>query len=165
MIVKESSGKLPIGLYGFTNLHADGLFDECTSIETPFDFNGQYCTAFFRPLTVNRSELIYPESSTINDRSTNWITLLQVLGLVFGEPLGRVTPKLAKATTNTNVFPSISFCLPSSCSADDLGKAIGQLVGSFVINNYSIVTYTSEKYCFKNSNQSPSFEAADIVVM
>jgi hypothetical protein len=47
----------------------------------------------------------------------------------------------------------------------DLGQAVAELIGSYVIANYSLVTVTDEQYCFKESNKPPTFDGATITVM
>lgn len=167
-IVKESSGKLPIGFYGGSNnFHAVGLFDECLSVRAPSGFTGQYCTAFFYPGPI-RFEDIVNETSTNNNlaRSVNLATLWQMLGIIRGDDDVMVEPKLAQASPQTAFFPSIGLCIPSSCSAQDLGEALAQVVGSYVIANLSIVTFTDDTYCFKSpANKHHPFDGADISVM
>ena len=168
--MKESSGKVPIGLYGGGNLHADGLFDECLAVRAP-NFDGQYCTAYFKAAAVNESEILLTEwpssndnSDDVQERSANLVTLLQLLGLL-SPNVERVEPKVETADVITYVFPSISFCLPSSCSAQDLGQAVAELIVSYIIANYSIVTVTDERYCFKENKDPTSFDAPEITVM
>ncbi|XP_032794863.2 nose resistant to fluoxetine protein 6 [Daphnia magna] len=164
MQMKESSGKVPIGLYGSGNFHADGLFDECLAVRGP-NFTGQYCTAYFKAAPVMQSDIIDPQVPTNNEeRSANLVTLLQLLGAL-SPSAGRVEPKVAKADVLAYAFPSISFCLPSSCSADDLGQAVAELVGSYIIANYSLVTVTDEVYCFTDDEDPPSFDGPDITVI
>lgn len=158
-LVQESSGQLPPGLFGSFNVQADGLFDECQAVQAPH-FNGQYCKVFFKTAPVDQSELLPPEE--LNERS-NYITFFQILGKFLGSD--RVEPKFAEASSYTYMLPSISFCLPSSCSATDLGQAVGELVGSYVIANKSVVTVTDEQYCFKEDNEPPPFDSATITVM
>ncbi|XP_057365085.1 nose resistant to fluoxetine protein 6-like [Daphnia carinata] len=170
MQMKESSGKVPIGLYGSGNFHADGLFDECLAVRGP-NFTGQYCTAYFKAAPVTESDIIYQDMSTnlddnedVEQRSANLVTLLQLLGIL-SSSAGRVEPKIAQADVLAYAFPSISFCLPSSCSADDLGHAVAELVGSYIISNYSLVTVTDEVYCFTDHEDPPSFDGPDITVI
>jgi hypothetical protein len=162
--VKESSGQLPPGLFGSFNFQADGLFDECQAVKTP-DFDGQYCKVFFKTAPVNQSEIV-PQKSTGEEQSerSNFITIFQLLGIRF---LGtdRVDPKLSAADAYSHLLPSVSFCLPSSCSAVDLGQAVAELIGSYVIANKSIVTITDEQYCFEESNSPPALDGATITVM
>ena len=165
--MKESSGKVPVGLFGSGNLHADGLFDECLAVRAP-NFDGQYCTAYFKAEPVTESEIIWsPEAAYKEDaeeRSANFVTLLNLLGFL-SPNTGRVEPKVETADEITYALPSISFCLPSSCSAQDLGQAVAELIGSYIIANYSIVTVTDERYCFKENKDLISFDAPEITVM
>lgn len=160
--MQESSGKLPLGLFGAGNLHADGLFDECLAIRTPLQFYGQYCTVFFKAALVDEELLETP--SQMESRSSNLLTLLKLLGMLI-PPSGSVVPKLAEADVITYAFPSISFCLPSSCSAQDLGQSVAELVGSYAIGNYSIVTVSDEHYCFRDDKEPISYDGPDITVM
>lgn len=161
--MKESSGNLPPGLFGSDNIHADGLFDECLAVRAP-GFNGQYCSVFFKPIPVDQSEIL-SSSESFNDNNegrSNFITIFQLLGF---RGSYRVEPKLSVADPYTYILPSVSFCLPSSCSATDLGQAVAELIGSYVIANYSIVTITDEQYCFKANDDPPTFDGATITVM
>lgn len=165
--MKESSGKVPIGLYGSGNFHADGLFDECLAVRGP-NFTGQYCIAYFKAAPVNESEILYSKringDGNVEERDANLVTLLQLLGILSSVE-GRVEPKVAQADVIAYAFPSISYCLPSSCSANDLGQAVAELVGGYIIANYSLVTVTDEAYCFKENEDAPSFDGPDITVM
>ena len=162
-LVKESTGQLPPGLFGSSNIHAEGLFDECIAIRAP-EFNGQYCTVFFKPTDVDESDILPPPKHPVDDPSdrSNFITIFQILGLMSPD---RVEPKVALADPGTYILPSISFCLPSSCSADDLGQAVAQLVGSYVIGNKSFVTVADEQYCFKESDDPLNFDGSVIAAM
>lgn len=164
--MKESSAKLPPGLFGAYNYHADGLFDECLAIQAP-SFEGKYCTLFLKPVPVEESEILPPSSSVIEDPNerSNFITIFQLLGLISGPD--RVEPKVAGIEADSYGNPSVSFCLPSSCSGEDLGQAVAQLIGSYVIANHSIVTVIDDRICYTDEkiNEPPNFDAADIVVM
>ena len=167
----ESSGELPLGFWGAGNLKADGLFDECLAIRGPEEagFVGQYCTVSLWVVPLDPSEIQSTEnqqsdSIAINSRA-NLATLFQLINKILGGPPGTVEPKVSNATSLTSSLPSVAFCLPSSCSAADLGQAIGQLVGTSPIGNYSIVTYADEGYCFTEESKRPSFDGWDIFVM
>jgi hypothetical protein len=161
--VQESTGDLPPGLFGSYNIHADGLFDECLVVRAP-GFDGQYCSVFLQPVAVDQSEILPPSESTSNEdqERINFITIFQLLGLLGPD---RVEPKVSTADAYTYTLPSISFCLPSSCSAADLGQAVAELIGSYVIANSSIVTVTDEQYCFKESYDPPNIDGPGITVM
>lgn len=159
-----------------SRFHAEGMFDECLAVQAP-NFTGQYCTAFFGLTPVNESELVYlpndnntgpavAELLNSSARSTNLVTLLQLVGWLLGDQNVRLDrPKLGNAFPNVQILPGISFCLPSSCTADDLGQALGELIGTYVISNSSIRTITDEYFCFKQTDDSPTFDGPDIAVM
>lgn len=69
-LVQESSGKLPVGLLGAGNFHADGLFDECLAVQTPSQlaFRGQYCTVFFKPAVIPDDQPIIEISDSNSQR-------------------------------------------------------------------------------------------------
>lgn len=157
--MQESSAHLPPGLFGANNIHADGLFDECLAVRAP-GFEGYYCSVFFMPKAVDETEILPPTEA--NEKS-NFITIFQLLGNLLGSD--RIEPKWTVADSNTYIYPSTTFCLPSSCSAADLGKAVAELIGSYVIANNSLVTVTDEQYCFKESNDPPPFDGVTITVM
>ncbi|XP_046461507.1 nose resistant to fluoxetine protein 6-like [Daphnia pulex] len=160
--MQESSAKLPPGLFGSRNIHADGLFDECLAVRAP-GFDGQYCSVYFQPVAVDQSEILPPRSFNENHEGRrNFVTIFQLLGLLGSD---RVEPKVSVADASTYIYPSTTFCLPSSCSAADLGQAVAELIGSYVIANYSIVTVTDEQYCFKENNDPPTFDGATITVI
>uniref|UniRef100_A0A0P5TA70 Nose resistant to fluoxetine protein n=1 Tax=Daphnia magna TaxID=35525 RepID=A0A0P5TA70_9CRUS len=157
--MQESSAQLPPGLFGSNNIHADGLFDECLAVRAP-GFDGQYCSVSFMPQAVDESEILPP--TEVNEKS-NFITIFQILGNLLGTD--RIKPKRAVADPNTYIYPSTTFCLPSSCSAADLGQAVAELIGSYVIANISLVTVTDEQFCFKESNDPPPFDGVTITVI
>lgn len=166
----ESSGGLPIGFFGSGNFHADGLFDECLAIRGPKEsgFKGKYCTIFFSTTTVDPSEVL-PISPI--DGKANLVTIFELINQILGGMVlqsGRVEPKTSKAGFSSYLFPSISFCLPSSCSADDLGQSVAQLVGTFLISEdpfTSILTTADDGYCFTDDPVGPSFDGPEIAVL
>jgi hypothetical protein len=157
---------MPPGLIGVHNYHADGLFDECLAVRAP-GFDGQYCSIFFKLSVVNESEILPPESPSLHqERSSiinNFVSLFQILGIVLGSD--RVKPKVSAAESNSALYPGTTFCLPSSCSAADLGQAVAELIGSYVIANHSIVTVADELFCFKEKIVQPPFDSVTIIVM
>ena len=53
-------------------------------------------------------------------------------------------------------MPSVSFCIPSTCSARDLRSAVAQLLnGHRVIKgeNFSLVAITNENYCYTQGSE------------
>jgi len=169
--VYESSGDyLPLGFFGGSgNLHSDGLFDECLAIRGPEEENflGQYCSVFLSLAPVSESEMVYSLPETENSKA-NVITIFQLINQLLGASSNGILlePKVARASAATSSFPSTVFCLPSSCTANDLGQAVAQLIGTNILpNNYSIVTLTDEGYCFTDNPSPPSFDGPDIAVM
>jgi hypothetical protein len=161
--VQESSGQLPMGLFARGNIHADGLYDECLAVRAP-NFSGKYCNVYFVPTIVNPSEIIKPADNENDDQRANLIGIFQLLGVVLTS--GRTEPKFTNADSYTSSFPSISLCLPSSCSSSDLGEAVAQLIGGYVFGgNVSIVTVTDDYYCFVDNPPPPTFDGPDIAVM
>ena len=167
--VYESSGDyLPLGFFwgdllsGTLNWHSDGLFDECLAIQGPeeADFKGQYCSVFLSLTPVNQYEVM-----PANEERSSMVTLFQLINQLIGGTAGLVEPKVAQADSSATGLPSTVFCLPSSCTADDLGQAVAQLIGTNVIGNSSILTITGEKYCFTKNQDPPSFDGPDIAVM
>ena len=150
-----------MGLLARGNIHADGLFDECLAVRAP-NFSGKYCNVYFVPTIVDPSEIIKPTIE--NDERANLIGIFHFLGERFG--YRRVKPKVSQADPTSYVFPSVSLCVPSSCSSSDLGEAVAQLIGGYVFSgNVSIVTVTDDNYCFVDNPPPPSFDGPDIAVM
>ena len=150
-----------MGIFARGNIHADGLFDECQAIRGS-TFSGKYCNVYFVPTVVDPSEILLP----INNERANLIGVFQLLGSLLSSY--QVKPKVVKADPTSYIFPSISLCLPSSCSSTDLGEAVAQLVGGYVFaaGNFSIATVTDDNYCFvDNRPPPPSFDGPDITVM
>ena len=159
----ESSAQLPAGLIGYGNYHAEGLFDECLAVVAPKRFHGRYCTVFFRPEPVdwstNNPSIDYDHNTT-----TPMSFILQKL---FGSALdvARIEPKLSSPDAMTYAFPSLSLCLPSSCSASDIGQSFAQLIGSYIIANQSMVTIADDDYCFTEDNEPSTFDGPTIAFM
>ena len=156
-----------MGLFARGNIHADGLYDECLVVRAP-NFSGKYCNVYFVPTIVDPSEIETIDESSItnnNNGRTNLIGTFQLLGTVLTSGR-RKEPKFTNADSSTSGFPSISLCLPSSCSSSDLGEAVAQLIGRYVLGgNVSIATVTDDNYCFVDNPPPPSFDGPDITVM
>ena len=105
--------------------HDMGLFDECLSAVNPTrdkDVNGsfqaKYCTVFFHhQQSSNKSAIIGQE---INSNE--------------GEPVDYAS---------NFVYPSVAFCIPSTCSARELRSAVADRV-----RHLSLVSVTSEDFCY-----------------
>lgn len=154
----ESSGQLPAGIVGEGSYHAEGLFDECQRARSdPYRFRGKFCTVFLKLAPIGESETIFRDS-TIEDHESS-SSVLFILGRIFGMSLDstkRIKPKVAKSDIYTTIlnYPSLSLCLPSTCSSSDLGHSIAQMVGSYVIGNQSIVTIADDNLCFTDDQPS-----------
>ena len=155
----ESSAELPAGIIGNENYHAEGLFDECLAIRSiPDRFGGQYCTLFFKMDPIDHSDITvhagpYPEEFNIFRRLVDNTV--------------RVKPKIAASDSLVlyHNYPSLSLCLPASCSASDLRQSVANLIGQFVIANHSVVTMSGENFCFSQDRHPQSFDGLDIVAL
>ena len=176
--VLEASAQLPAGIIDNGNYHAEGLFDECLSIQSmPERVRGKYCTLFFKEELIDQTEINYgdsvissPSQLTIGSFSRTSNTIADSLNQLFGISVvdnATVKPKISGANIWTLYFnyPSMSLCLPSSCSASDVGESVANIIGPFVINNQSIVTISDESFCFSDDRDPPSFDGPDIAVM
>ena len=125
----ESSGRLVedlIYIEGSDNVHhGSGLFDECLSVESDrigVPFQGQYCTVFFKLQPVEEE----------GDHINNFI----------GE----------KETESIFTYhkPTVGFCLPSTCTANDLNSAVSQFLGFRIVHgrNFSVVAISDENNCY-----------------
>lgn len=165
----ESSAQLPFGIIENENYHAEGLFDECLTIHSvPKRVRGQYCTVFFKTYTVDPSDIEYLPAVKALPSSITAIT--NTLMELFGSSIANnmtVKPKVSRANIWTLYYnyPSMSLCLPSSCSASDLGESMANLIGKFIISNQSIVTISDDSFCFSDDHVQSSFDGPDIAVM
>ena len=132
-----------IHIEGSDNVHHEsGLFDECLSVQPDgVPFQGQYCTIFFKLKAVQEAG----DDEYIFD----------------GEE--------EKESVFTYQKPSVSFCLPSTCTAGDLNSAFDQLLGFRVVNgqNFSIVPIGNAYNCYtKEKIQANStFDAVTITIL
>ena len=162
ILVYESSAKFPEGWFGSSNPSAFGLFDECLSIHPPnLNFQGQYCTVFFKPVYLDEIEL---EGQSRQERM-NWLTIYGLIGWWFNNDATLIEPKIFNTDPYPYVYPSIGFCIPSSCSPSDFRSAVAQQVGVFPLTNFSIATAADEKYCFTESNEPIHFDGPDIAFL
>ncbi len=158
----ESSAKFPEGWYGSSNPSAIGLFDECLSIHPPNqNFQGQYCTVFFKPVTLDGIEL----DEDVRQERLNWLTIYGLIGWWFNKDSALIEPKLFHTDPYPYVYPSIGFCIPSSCSAADFRSAVAQQVGVFPMGNLSIATAADENYCFTESNEPIVLDGLDVAFL
>ena len=103
--------------------HEMGLFDECLAVSTASSFQAKYCTVFF-------------------DSSSN-------------ESASIVTSDKRQVRTVENmsnfVKPSVAFCIPSSCTADDLCSAVAHRLRHrrrSLLAPYLLLPITSEDFCY-----------------
>ena len=159
--------KSPIG-------YAYGQFDECLEVRAP-SFQGQYCSVFYTPIVqkINETDPAEPLKETLTPLNSQWIDFYNLLNFLWGlRGRKNITPAVREG--GLNYIPlgypqGMGFCIPSSCSAEDLGNAVGQLIGtSGYINNgtqESIATLYNEKYCFTDTKDPPQFDGVDIAVL
>jgi hypothetical protein len=138
--VYESSGSLTDKLMidtGTGNVqHEMGLFDECLaaiSITSPVaaSFNqAKYCTVFFD------SDHQQQQMKMTNNRSES--------------SSRRPSNKISQPVENMSNFvkPSVAFCIPSSCTADDLRSAIALRLHQRRPLTELLLPSTSEDFCY-----------------
>ncbi len=165
----ESSAELPAGIIGNENYHAEGLFDECQAVRSvPDRFGGQYCTVFFKTTPIDPLEIVdadEPADAALYHEELG--TLRRLLGSSVMDNAVRVKPKLLDNDPWVlyHNYPSMSLCLPSSCSASDLGQSVANLIGQFAIDHQSIVTISDEQFCFAQDRHPRSFDGLDIAAL
>ena len=135
----ESSGSLTDKIVetGSGNVHHDmGLFDQCLAAVDPrresdmsVAFQAKYCTVFFD----DYQEMDMPVSN-LEDDSVAALNESVVRLFNEGEPVENVS---------NFVKSSVSFCIPSTCSARELRSAVARRVRDF-----SLVAITNEDYCY-----------------
>ena len=127
----ESSGSLTDKLIETNsgNLYHDmGLFGECLAAVDPIrdsgiigSFKAKYCTVFFHQKQP-------PNNSSVGGEGQEMMSSNE------GEPLNN---------TSNFVYPSVAFCIPSTCSARELRSAVANRV-----RHLSLVSVTSEDFCY-----------------
>lgn len=137
----------------------NGLYDECLAIRAPSGFTGKYCKAYFKPVAVNASSgtfeplnFLWKKQQPMPITLNSIFTLVQFLGLFFAshadrsEFSSRVSPIALQE--NKRNLPSVAFCVPSSCSAEDVGRSLSQQMGKYLVgNNRSFLTIIDESDC------------------
>lgn len=160
--VYDATGKLSEDFCNFTSVgtrhqttrHETGLYEECISI-TLDEFEGQYCTIFFEVEPVKDSEFI-EDSKNNNPR---------IKAPKLKNSLSQFTPFFY---TMSSITGMIDFCLPSSCTSQDLNTAVSQIVGMNTIgpgNNYTVVTIGNENFCHTREKAPLSFRIQDPAVV
>jgi len=86
-------------------------------------------------------------------------------------------PKVNKTSYGVQHFSGVDFCLPSSCSAEDIQRAVAEFVGQETIYSdvdqfhkiqyYSTVTYAGDEWCYtrESVDAMPIFDAVDFFFM
>lgn len=166
----ESTAKYPEALFGGGNLHAVGLFDECLAVRAPepYNFAGRYCTVYIEPRIMKEgsekeARQMRPTLPNENSRAS-WINVLEFIQLLLSRN-ETMEPILERARPGILAFPSMGFCIPSSCSPEDLGTAVSELIGSVSLNNTAIVTITDDHLCFSDEDPLPTFDGPEIAMM
>ena len=156
--VYEASAKLAAGtddpnLLMLVGSTTNGLFDQCLDVsldsfpsdhqnnKTTGTFRSQFCTIFFR------LESVGPDDKLLDDQDTQSMRYR-----VLEWPKSRAELDLSYSRHQAG------FCLPSSCSAEDLRSAVAQLVGHKVVESLhpgknlsvvqSVFTLSNENYCY-----------------
>jgi len=190
--VYEATGKSAEGLSG-GNLHSVGLFDQCLDVQPPqpHNFVGRYITVYIAPMNVTQlwdNGQNYTEESSerkldmqaIRDQATHDaserrtpIALLDYLLLLAN--LGSSNRPLSQNETESLVadsfplvlyYPSVGFCLPSSCSAVDLRSAVNEILGTHLLgDSIALVTVTDDRQSFSKIDPADEFDGATIAVM
>ena len=184
----EATGKNDDGW----TLHSVGLFDQCLDVQPPqpHNFVGRYITVYIAPMNVTQlwdNGQNYTEESSerkldmqaIRDQATHDaserrtpIALLDYLLLLAN--LGSSNRPLSQNETESLVadsfplvlyYPSVGFCLPSSCSAVDLRSAVNEVVGSHSLGEAVILTATDDYQSFSKIDPAREFDGATIAVM
>jgi len=176
--VYESTAKFPEGLFKgpAPNTHAVGLFDECKAVRAEeHDFVGRYCSVYVGLRQLNDSTSETPPSNAKRDERGYLINmgryLRLIMSLINGGADDEIEPVVEDAKPGAWYNPSMSFCVPSSCTAFDLRTAVAELIGSFALSvpgeeeKYSLVTYLDDRLCFADTDPPPEFTAGDIAVM
>ena len=146
---------------------------------TEVDFSGQYCSVFFAPGNIFPNETDYVESlNNGQQQRASWIDWAQIIQDLVNGP--NVSQPLEMETDFYAIFnPRIDyFCIPSSCSYQDLRTAVASFVGKQVISSFkdvydnqlyfvAVSTLSSDGYCFTKEKvkTAPTFDGPDIAVM
>ncbi len=145
---------------------------------TEVDFSGQYCSVFFTSQTIFPNETDYVESyNSEKQKRGSWIYWAQILQDLVNGP--NVSQPLEMETDFNSIYlPRIDFCIPSSCSYQDLRTAVASFVGKKVIASFNdtennqlyfkaVSTLSSDGYCFTKEKikASVTFDGPDIAVM
>lgn len=134
MAVYESTGRLADGLFNRGNVHAKGLFDQCINVQTEWTsttFTGKYCTVFLDLETIMPEQLV-DETGKNSSVQVNRLTFFENLDWLYNGPAIK-QPKIRDTNLKSRYLTNVDFCIPSSCSMEDLRYAVAQLIGSRAI--------------------------------
>ena len=172
----ESTSLLPQGLHGdgFRNRHSYGLFDECLSIRSADDgdktaFRGKYCTVYFRPVPAVLEKVGGLQQQPARDAKT-FIEMIEQWGVFKVE---MAVAQLADTEyTDSVVSRSSGYCLPSSCTAQDVRQAVADLIGVFAVADrlrngtfVSVETATGENQCYAHTDEPVRLDGASYMVL
>lgn len=147
-------------------------------MRTEVDFSGQYCSVFFTSQTIFPNETDYVDSYYSDQQKRgSWIYWAQILQDLVNGP--HVTQPLEMETDFNSIYlPRMDFCIPSSCSYQDLRAAVASFVGKQVISSFidtennqlyfvAVSTLSSDGYCYTKEKikAATTFDGPDIAVM
>lgn len=153
----DASGKLS-DMYINANKHVMGHYDQCLAVEAS-RFVGKYCTVFIQDHSLSTNTSGKPVSSLIEllrNVALFGAKKTTDLNVTEGEPI--VT------TTRNFQQPRLALCVPSTCSAADVGAAIAHLLRIQLEGNLSFISVaTEDSFCFAESKSTP-FSTSDILI-
>ncbi len=123
--VKESMGGFPEGLMTNLQPYAVGLYDQCLAVRSP-SFRGRYCTVFFYPLPVATGETT-ADVGDADDADDAVGQRMRRVAAALDAPL-RPLVRPWRSGAVAGVGASLDLCVPSSCSAADVRRALAQQV-------------------------------------
>lgn len=182
----ESTGKLPdsMGMFDQERTQSTGLFDECLGVGVNYpaisnslmpNFKGKYCTVSFTLESVQLNEVEDVTEALNWNEKDSWLASYQLPRQWFSlKKLAEESTEMSRKRMKMKVpkmrsvkkfgqfpnyrEPSIGYCIPSSCSGEDFGLSVAQLIGKTVLTNVtledkfysnaSIVTLASDNYCY-----------------
>ena len=150
--------------------HETGLFDECLSDDDapPPSIEAKYCTVFFdrKPKRIENNQPIVRRrrpsvaNQMNNNKNDDLASLFLLSAAAAYSAAANNKVKVPNDSTTTKydrddeagqpienmsnfVKSSAAFCIPSSCSAEDLRSAVAHR-----LRHFSLVSITSEDFCY-----------------
>ena len=206
--VYETTGKFPdsMGMFDQERTQSTGLFDECLSVQAQYStnnslissFKGKYCTVSFTLESAQLNEVEDVTDEALNWKvKDSWLVSNQLPWQWFSQksPIVEETAEMSRKRMKMKVpklrpvkkfgqfpnyrEPSIGYCIPSSCSGEDFGLSVAQLIGKNVLTNVtledklysnaSIVTLASDNYCYTQEDYDVglplNFDTADWAIL